>query len=171
MSEHAPSVEGTAPQETPSATVRWLTDIIQALLLICVVGWVLDLPRRLLNMSFYTEQMLAICLGLALALIFIAGKKNRPPNWFGWAAAALSILICCYIALRYSEITFKIYSLPTDLVVGAAILDLLVLEATRRSAGGVLVVIILVISAYVFIGPHMPGNFATLPVSLPRLTT
>jgi len=68
VSENEPSVEGAASQEKPSATVRWLTDIIQALLLICVVGWVLDLPRRLLNMSFYTEQMLAICLGLALAL-------------------------------------------------------------------------------------------------------
>ena len=171
MSENEPSVEGAASQEKPSATVRWLTDIIQALLLLCVVGWVLDLPRRLLNMSFYTEQMLAICLGLSLALIFIAGKKNKPPNWFDWTAATLSILICCYVAFRYTEITFKIYSLPTDLVVGAAILDLLVLEATRRSAGGVLVAIIVVLSVYVFIGPHMPGNFATLPVSLPRLTT
>ncbi len=43
------------------------------------------------------------------------------------------------------------------------------LEATRRGAGGVLVGIILVISIYVFIGPHMPGDFATKPVSLPRL--
>jgi TRAP transporter 4TM/12TM fusion protein len=162
--------EEAAPQEMPLATVSWLTDIIQALLLICVVGWVLDLPRRLLHMSFYTEQMLAICLGLVLALIFISGKK-KAPNWFDWTAAALSLLICCYAAYRYEAITFQISNLPLDLVVGAAILDLLVLEATRRSAGGVLVAIILIISGYTFIGPHMPGDFATLPVSLPRLTT
>ena len=48
---------------------------------------------------------------------------------------------------------------------------LLVLEATRRTSGGVLVAIILILSAYVFIGPHMPGDFATRPVSPARLIT
>ena len=49
--------------------------------------------------------------------------------------------------------------LPAEGIIGSAILIVLVLEATRRTAGGVLVAIILVISAYVFIGPHMPGDF------------
>ncbi len=43
------------------------------------------------------------------------------------------------------------------------------LEATRRTAGGVLVTIILILAAYVFIGPHMPGDFATRAVSPERL--
>jgi TRAP transporter 4TM/12TM fusion protein len=160
--------EQFAPEAAPvSGAVSRLRDILQALLLLCVVGWVLDLPRRLLGLSFYTEQMLAICLGFGLALIFISG--SRAPRWFDWLFAALSLAICTYIAWRYDAITYQIAMLPTNLVIGGAILDLLVLEATRRTAGGVLVGIIVIMSAYVFIGPHMPADFATKTVSPARL--
>ncbi len=186
----------------------------------CVVGWVLDLPRRAFGLAFYTEQFLAICLGLGLALTFLSGKPRRPAPldwsgaitvaiiagyifwqyptptaaswlvlgafvlalvwtalgsrawampWFDRIGAVLSLLICAYIAWRYEALTYEIAMLPTDGVAGSAILLLLVLEATRRTSGGVLVAIILILSAYVFIGPHMPGDFATRPVSPGRL--
>ncbi len=89
--------------------------------------------------------------------------------WLGWACAAAAIGICGYIAIRYEPLTYSIALLPLEGIIGSAILILLVLEATRRTAGGVLVGIILVISAYVFIGPHMPGDFATRAVSPERL--
>jgi len=161
MQEHVDSE--TAPV---SGAVFLCRDILQALLLICVIGWVIDVPRRFLGVSFYTEQMLAMALGLGLALIYISGPR---PRWFDGLLAALSLAICGYVAWRYEAITYEIAMLPTGLVVGAALLCVLVLEATRRGAGGVLVGIILVISAYVFIGPHMPGDFATKPVSPERL--
>ncbi len=143
------------------------TDLLQAVLLICVVGWVLDLPRRLFGVSFYTEQLLAVCLGLSLALSFINAKFARA--WLGWVCAVAALIICGTIAVRYEALTLSIALLPIEGIIGSALLILLVLEATRRSAGGVLVGIILVISAYVFIGPHMPGDFATRPVSPERL--
>jgi TRAP transporter 4TM/12TM fusion protein len=163
------SEESLPEQENFSTphSVALSRDALQALLLICVVGWVLDAPRRLFGLSVYTEQMLAICLGFGLALIFISGRAR--PRWLDWLFAAVSLSICSYSAWDYDAITYQIALLPTDLVVGAALLVFLVLEATRRSAGGVLVGIILVLSAYVFIGPHMPADFATKPVSLPRL--
>jgi TRAP transporter 4TM/12TM fusion protein len=156
-----------APAGAVSRPVRIATDLLQAVLLICVVGWALDLPRRLFGASFYTEQLLAVSLGLSLALSFISARLR--PAWLGWLAAAVALAICGYIALRYATLTLSIALMPTDGIIGSAILILLVLEATRRSAGGILVIIILVICAYVFIGPHMPGDFATRPVSLSRL--
>ena len=135
-------------------------------MLICVVGWVLDVPR-MFGVSLYTEQLLTVCLGLSLAISFINAKRLSP--WLGAAGAIVSLAICGYIAARYGELTNEIAFLPTEGIVGSALLIILVLEATRRSAGGVLVVIILVISAYVFIGPHMPGDFATKAVSPQRL--
>jgi TRAP transporter 4TM/12TM fusion protein len=156
--------------ETPSAASRLVslcTDVLQALLLLCVVAWVLDFPRRLFGLAFYTEQLLAICLGLSLALTFISSR--RAPRWYEWAGALLSIGICLYITVRYEPLTYELAMLPTEGIVGSAILIVLVLEATRRSAGGVLVGIILVLAAYVFIGPHMPGDFATRNVSPERL--
>ncbi|RDV03117.1 TRAP transporter permease [Undibacter mobilis] len=167
MSEVHAIDETAGPAPSVSRSVAVATDILQALLLICVVGWVIDLPRRLFGLSFYTEQLLAVCLGLALALSFINARYQRPV--IGWIGAALALIICGYIAYRYEDLTLSIAMLPTEGVIGSAIIVLLVLEATRRSAGGVLVAIILVISAYVFIGPHMPGDFATRTVSPERL--
>jgi TRAP transporter 4TM/12TM fusion protein len=159
-----------------SPAVALATDILQGALIFCVVGWVLDLPRRLFDMSFYTEQLLAVCLGLGLALSFITtstaiGSRIRIMRWLDWFAAAASLIICGYIAYRYDALTYEIALLPIDGVIGSAILLLLVLEATRRTSGGVLVVIILILALYVFIGPHMPGDFATRPVSSARLIT
>ena len=159
---------GTGPaQPAVSAVVALWTDIFQAAMLISVVGWVLDFPRRILGISLYTEQLLAVCLGLALAISFINGKFPR--RWMGWAAAFAALAICGYITARYEALTTEIAELPAEGVAGSVLLIALVLEATRRTAGGVLVAIILIISAYVFIGPHMPGDFATRAVSWQRL--
>ncbi|HLA19895.1 MAG TPA: TRAP transporter fused permease subunit [Pseudolabrys sp.] len=167
MSEIHPATGAAEPASAAPKAVAFCTDVLQALLLISVVAWALDLPRRLFGLSFYTEQLLAICLGLSLALSFVGAKF--PQRWMGWAGAIASLVICAYIAARYEALTTEIALLPTEGIVGSAILVVLVLEATRRTAGGVLIAIILAISAYVFIGPHMPGDFATRPVSPERL--
>ena len=65
-----------------------------------------------------------------------------------------------YITVRYEPLTYEIAMLPLEGIIGSAILVLLVLEATRRTAGATLVGIILILIVYVFIGPHLPGDFA-----------
>jgi TRAP transporter 4TM/12TM fusion protein len=222
VSEEKPGQPEAAEISPAAGAVSLATDILQGLLIACVVGWVLDLPRRLFGWAFYTEQLLAVCLGLGLALTFIGGRPRRPGpidwsgaitsvvivlyvfwqyaspagapvvlwiclalslvwttiggriwamRWFDIVGAVASLAICGYVAYRYQALTYEIALLPTEGIVGSAILLLLVLEATRRTSGGVLVAIILVLSAYVFIGPHMPGDFATRPVSPARLVT
>lgn len=146
----------------------WAADALQAILIACVVVWVIDLPRRLFGIAFYTEQLLAVCLGLGLALAYI-GDQARPPRWYDWMAAAAALTICFYIAIRYDALTYEIALLPTDGIIGSLALILLVLEATRRSSGGVLVAIILSLIGYVFVGPHLPGDFQTRYVSPERL--
>jgi len=162
--EESQRTEAAAPA---SVSIALATDILQGLLLLSVVGWVLDLPRHLFRASLYTEQLLAVCLGLGLALSFVAGGKR--PRWYDWTAAAASIAICLYVTARYQWLTTTLVQLPTEGVVGSAVLLLLVLWATLRTAGATLVAIILVFVVYVFVGPHMPGDFQTLPVTAPRL--
>lgn len=165
MSEVQAADDAAGPAASPAVALS--TDLLQAALLLCVIGWVLDLPRRLFGLSFYTEQLLAVCLGLSLALSFINARFARA--WIGFTCAAVAIGICGYIAVRYEPLTVSIAELPLEGIIGSAVLILLVLEATRRTAGGVLVAIILIISGYVFIGPHMPGDFATRAVLPERL--
>jgi TRAP transporter 4TM/12TM fusion protein len=219
VSEQA-SHELAAPEPAASRSVALWIDIIQGLLIASVVVWVLDLPRRLFGFAFYTEQLLAVALGLGLALAFITPAPRRPhlldwggvmaslvvgcyvayrietgagvplallaglaaclawavlasrpwaTRWFDVAAAIVSVGLCFYIAYHYERLTYELAMLPTEGVIGSALLVLLVLEATRRTSGGVLVLIVLVLSAYVFIGPHMPADFQTRPVTPERL--
>jgi TRAP transporter 4TM/12TM fusion protein len=146
-----------------------VADVLQGLLLATVVGWVLDVPRRLTGISFYTEQFLAVCLGLALALSFLARRDDRAPGPLAWAAAILSLAICGYISVRYPVLADQIANLPREAVIGSSLLVLLVLVATQRTAGATLVGIILVLCVYVFIGPQLPADFKTLEVSPERL--
>jgi TRAP transporter 4TM/12TM fusion protein len=142
-------------------------DILQALLVASVVAWVLDLPRIVFGVAFYTEQFLTIVLGLALGLAYLSGQRR--PQWWEWLAAALALGLCGYISVRYPDLSNELAMLPLEGIIGSALLILLVLDATRRTAGPVLVMIVLALAAYVFIGPHMPAEFATRPVSPMRL--
>ena len=54
-----------------------LTNVLQALLVACVVLWVMDVPRQVFDVSFYTEQLLTVCLGLTLALAFVVETKRE----------------------------------------------------------------------------------------------
>jgi TRAP transporter 4TM/12TM fusion protein len=220
VNEQRQPSDAAASASVASRATAIATDTLQALLLILVVGWVLDVPRRTLGAAFYTEQLLAVCMGVSLALCFISGTSRKATRidwggalatcgialyivyrlatsapipstviaclgltliwtvigsrawamrWFDWLAAALSLVICIYIAVRYEPLTYEIALLPLEGIVGSAILVLLVLEATRRTAGATLVAIILALIVYVFVGPHMPGDFATRPVTPERL--
>jgi TRAP transporter 4TM/12TM fusion protein len=148
-------------------TVLW-ANILQALLVGCVALWVLDIPRRIFGLSFYTEQLLAVSLGLTLALAYLVGTTRRP-NVFDWIAAIVSLAVCCYIAAQYERLTNDIANLTDETVAISAILIALVLEASRRISGMGFVGIILAMAAYAFIGPHLPGDFQTRPVLPERL--
>src|SRR5204863_3420379 len=103
-----------------------------------------------------------------LALSFVA-SRDRGPRWLEWLGAAASLGICAYITIRYEPLSYELAMLPTEGIVGSALLILMVLIATARTAGAVLVGIILFLTAWVFIGPHLPADFRTLPVTPQRL--
>ena len=167
MSEEVQASGAAEPNSAAARFAAVFTDVLQGLLIFCVVVWVIDLPRRLFGLAFYTEQLLAVSLGISLALAFLSSEKV--PRWYNWIGAAASIGICLYITIRYEPLTYELAMLPMEGIIGSAILIVLVLEATRRTAGAVLVGIILVLTCYVFIGPHMPGDFATRYVTPQRL--
>jgi TRAP-type uncharacterized transport system fused permease subunit len=201
------------------ATIFW-TNVFQVILIGVVVLWVLDIPRQVFNVSLYVEQLLAICLGLTLALAFTVETSRRatrfdwagaiavlailayiafrhralsgiPPaliaglvaaliwtfasglartsRYFDIVAVIISLVICAYIAIRYETLTYELAHLPTDGVIGSAILVYLVLDGSRRTSGWGFVAIILALAVYIYISPHFSGDFATRSVSPERL--
>jgi TRAP transporter 4TM/12TM fusion protein len=159
----------TAELESTASKPRiFVTNLLQALLIAAVVIWVLDIPRQVFNAAFYTEQLLAVCLGLTLGLAYIA-ETTRPRHWLDWVAMTVSLLLCFYIAARYEALTLELAMLPIEGIVGSAILILLVLDASRRTSGWGFVGIILALAVYIYISPHLPGDFQTRYVTPQRL--
>jgi TRAP transporter 4TM/12TM fusion protein len=150
------------------ATVFW-TNVFQSILVTVVILWVLDVPRRVFGAGIYLEQVLTVSLGLTLALAFIA-ETGRKRHWSDWIAVATSIILCGYIAARYEALTLESADLPLDGLIVSAILVLLVLEGSRRTSGWGFVGIILAMAVYIYISPHLPGDFQTRYVSPERLT-
>ena len=63
--------------------------MLTPLLVTVVVLWVMDVPRLTFNLALYTEQLLAVCLGLSMALAFVT-ERPAPSrlDWVGGAASA-----------------------------------------------------------------------------------
>jgi len=150
------------------ASLFW-TNVFQSLLVAAVVLWVLDIPRRVFNVAFYTEQLLTICLGLTLALAYIADTSRRR-HWSDWVAAVLSLALCGYIAARYATLTDEAALLPLSGLIVSGLLILLIMEASRRTNGWGFVGMIAAMAVYVYISPHLPGDFQTRYVSPERMT-
>jgi TRAP transporter 4TM/12TM fusion protein len=148
--------------------VVW-TNVIQSLLVGAVVLWVLDIPRQVFNLSFYTEQLLTICLGLTLALAYLA-DTTRPRHWTDWGAVVLSLALCGYIAARYEALTTEAPLIPLGGLIVSGLLILLILEGSRRTSGWGFVGMILAMGVYIYISPHFSGDFQTRYVSPERLT-
>jgi len=149
-------------------TVFW-TNVFQSLLVAAVVLWVLDIPRQVFNVSFYTEQLLTICLGLTLALAYIA-DTSRARHWTDWAAVILSLAVCGYITARYAALTDEAAQIPLSGLIVSAVLIALIMEASRRTNGWGFVSMIAGIAIYVYISPHLSGDFQTRYVSPERMT-
>ncbi len=107
-------------------------------------------------------------LGASVAWTLI-GARQAVARWVDWAAAIASLVICAYIATRYEALTHEIALIPTEGIVGSAILILLVLEASRRVSGLGFVAIIVFMGLYIFASPHFSGAFQTRPVAPERL--
>jgi TRAP transporter 4TM/12TM fusion protein len=141
--------------------------VLQALLVACVAGWVLDLQRSFLGLNLYTEQLLLTVLGLAIAICFLVTPKK--PRWWDALVALGALALCLYLAWAYPELSTRLTMRPLDGILMSAALALLVLEGTRRMAGFSLVAFTLGGVVYAMLGHHLPGIFQSRPVDFTRL--
>ena len=83
---------------------------------------------------------------------------------------ALSLGLCAYIAVRYATLTDEIALIPLSGLIVSALLIVLIMEASRRTNGWGFVTMIAAMAVYVYISPHLPGDFQTRYVSPERMT-
>jgi TRAP transporter 4TM/12TM fusion protein len=147
---------------------------LQTLLILAVIVWVADLPVRL-GFALFTEQFLALVLACTLALVFLHCGPGGPPAddhvipIYDIVFALAGFLSTLYIAVHYPDLFKTMVYRPLDGIVVASIIVLLVIEATRRTAGPVLTLVVLGLCAYAMLGYLLPGEFASRRVDLTRL--
>ncbi|MEX0732186.1 MAG: TRAP transporter fused permease subunit [Aquisalimonadaceae bacterium] len=151
---------------------RALLPALQLLLVAGALAWAMNVPGRL-GMNLYTEQLLFVALGLALAITFLVVRRKRgqsgSPPWFDQLLALLALGSCGYLALDYPDLIHEVIYRPLYGVVLAGVLVGLVLEAVRRTAGMVLLIVVAVFFIYAMFGDRLPAEFATRPVDFDRL--
>jgi TRAP transporter 4TM/12TM fusion protein len=148
--------------------------VLQTLLILAVIVWVADLPVRL-GFALFTEQFLALVLACTLALVFLHCGPGGPPAddhvipIYDIVFALAGFLSTLYIAVHYPDLFKTMVYRPLDGIIVASIIVLLVIEATRRTAGPVLTLVVLGLCAYAMLGYLLPGEFASRRVDLTRL--
>ncbi len=109
----------------------------------------------------------SIHLTFALVLVFLVyplgGQKQKGWMWcIDIALSLLSLVVVSYVVVNYEDVsvreTFADPLSKLELVMGVGLI-LLILEATRRTVGIPLVVIVIFGIFYVYAGPYFPGEF------------
>lgn len=157
--------------QTGTESKPLIVGILAGLLTVLTVFQAADLPSRL-GYSYYTEQFLALVLGLSLALVFLtkpARKQDRPGAPLDWLLALVGLGLGLYVAVAYPGLVSRAMSLPADALIIGALLFVLVLEGLRRTVGWTLVIVVAVIVGYGLIGHLVPGVLQTRQVAPERM--
>lgn len=167
-------LDGVKPNSHPRA-IRYLRDGLAGLLTVTAVAQAADLPSRL-GYSYYTEQFLAVILGLGLALVFLLRRSSAKatgqglaPSLLDLCLAALGLGLSLYIAYAYPRLVSQSMSLPADAVITAILLFALVLEGLRRCVGWTLVIVVMLVAGYGLIGHMVSGILETREVAPARM--
>ena len=160
------------PSEDRTALTGALSRTIALALLVVALAFSAGLHHQL-RLAIYTEQFLALVLGLALAHVFLTEPLRALPRRAGLALdyvlAALAVVGGGWLAVTYDELSFAAAMDPRQALPAALALIVTLIFALVRVAGWALTSVILVFLAYGLWGMHVPGRFQALTVPPERL--
>lgn len=155
----------TEPQDAKvrvlSPLLRTVFDALLVLLVILGAAWALQL-QHYLPWAFFTEQYLALMLGVALICVFMGIRVSTKVGgtkvpWFDWLAILATIVVTGFVLAEYPTISRDIGTVtPARWLLGGVAI-ILILEATRRMVGWALVIVTLVFILYARTSDLMPG--------------
>jgi TRAP transporter 4TM/12TM fusion protein len=114
--------------------------------------------------------------GFALLLIYLLypmrrGSRSNTIPWYDYICAALGVAVALYHVIYYRDLIMRAGAFTRIDMIISIIAILLVLEATRRLAGPVVVVLATFFLIYGYFGPYFPGFLSHRGFSLLRITT
>jgi TRAP transporter 4TM/12TM fusion protein len=171
-------MQATPPPGEPRSGVplrQWrpvATGLAAAITLVAI-AWSLNVPR-MLGVSFYPQQFMAVVLALTLPVVFLTltpsrAKRQARLPWYDAAAAVIGCAAAVYVAVNYAAVVNQIFLRPPEAYVPGLILVVVIFEALRRTAGWALVVIVAVFILYALFGDVVPGRLSGRPQDWQKL--
>ena len=152
--------------------------ILRTLLIsLTVLGslWALEI-HNYFQITFFKQQYLALFLALALGAVFLAVKTfpkqagDHVP-WYDWLLALGGMAIGLYVTILYPTIAYRLGVLSPDRWIFGGLALILVIEATRRVAGGTLAWLALGVILYTKFAEFLPGIFYSKSPSWARIAS
>lgn len=114
--------------------------------------------------------------GFALMLIYLlypfrTKNANKGIPWYDYILVALSFIVAFYHIIEYEGIIYRVGLFNRTDTIISVIAVLLVLEATRRIAGPVLVTLASFFLLYAYFGPIFPGFLSHRGYNIYRIAT
>jgi TRAP transporter 4TM/12TM fusion protein len=137
--------------------------------------WALEIHNHF-EITFFKQQYLSLFLALALGSVFIAVKAYPKQSgdsvpWYDWLLALGGLAIGLYVTVMYPTIAYRLGILSPDRWIFGGLALILILEATRRVAGGTLTWLALGVILYTRFAEWMPGIFYAKSASWGRIAS
>ncbi len=154
--------------------VRPLADWSKRLIAMIGVAMVLFQLYTAFFGTFIANVQRATHIAFVLILTFLLYKpvaklQQEKVPWYDWVFAILALVSYGYFVVNGQEISTRlsfVMPLSTLEITMGVIAGIVLLEATRRTIGHALFIIILVLLAYTFFGGNLPGQLAHQQFSL-----
>jgi len=156
--------EEGAASHYQGGTDRALTAVAVAMSLFHLYAAQAIIPAQILR-AIHVAFILFLCF-----LLFPAAKRFRNYiQWFDVALALLSVATIVYLLVDFDDFIERAVT-PNrwDLFFGVALI-VLVLEATRRTSGAILTLVVVAFIAYAFAGPWLPAPWTHRGYDVERL--
>ena len=151
----------------PFNPLQFLAGVLSALVPAGSIIWIAAIPQRL-GLLIYPEQIAALMLGSAMAVVFLRGVKPERgvlatvDAVLGLAALALGI----YVFVRFPVLSEGSFMYPTEAMILGAVTVGLVMEGLRRVIGWALIIIFAIMFLYALFGDWVPGALTGRPQPL-----
>jgi TRAP transporter 4TM/12TM fusion protein len=113
----------------------------------------------------FAEQFAAGAFGIGLALTFLRFRVWK----LDWLLAVAALVLCGYVTVKFPQLTAMAGTVNLETMTLSVGIAALTVEATRRTIGWSLVIILLALAGYVLIGHLVPGQLQTRKVELGQM--
>lgn len=144
--------------------LRIVADVLSAAVPILSIIWILSIPQKL-GLLIYPEQVAAVMLGAALAVVFYRSVGRHGPlrGLLDLVLGTLSAALGLYVYIRFPVLSEGAFLHPTEAMMIGIVATLLIMEGMRRVIGWSLIVIFLALFLYALFGDYLPGPLVGRP--------